>query len=309
MEKSVILSFLLILFLFSISYFFILSFGIFSQPKKLKEIGDQTKPLQIMKEGMMYYPNMKFNHNLITYYIDESCNQEKEKRVEEAMSILEREVGLIKFIKTKNNNSDIEIICNKVDIPLKNKNYFIQGEGGPISIINTSLFFVIEKGVIFLFYDKPPCEEPLVELHELLHVFGFEHSQNKKSIMYPVLNCDQQLTPDIINKMEELYNIDNLPDLYFENISVYKKGIFIDFNLNVKNQGLIDGKNVKIKIYTIPQNKFIEEFDLETISFGGGKFLEVKNLKLPFYTKEIKFEINDGEELNYDNNIKIFSLE
>ena len=41
-------------------------------------------------------------------------------------------------------------------------------------------FKTIEKGKIALFKESK-CEYPVVELHEISHVFGFDHIDNKKS--------------------------------------------------------------------------------------------------------------------------------
>ena len=73
---------------------------------------------------------------------------------------------------------------------------FIAGEGGPTSITNTSLYNVILKGKILL-YKKSECEEPIVELHELLHVFGFDHSQDPNNIMFNLSSCNQEISQDI----------------------------------------------------------------------------------------------------------------
>ena len=77
------------------------------------------------------------------------------------------------------------------------------------------------------------CSYPNVELHELLHVLGFDHSENKKSIMYQLIeSCDQILDQSIINQLKLLYAEENLPDLYFDKINVIKKGRYLPFIQN-----------------------------------------------------------------------------
>ena len=67
------------------------------------------------------------------------------------------------------------------------------------------------------------CNWPATELHELMHVFGFNHSMDSNSLMYPYLtSCNQKLDNSIIEELIRLYSIPNLPDLYFENISAIK---------------------------------------------------------------------------------------
>jgi len=257
--------------------------------------------------SLQYYPNMKFNHNIITYYIDSSCSDEKKLRIEEALNILEESVSEISFNEII--NGDIEITCEKKNTPSDSQGYFIAGEGGPTSVINASLFYIIEKGTVLLFYDKAVCDYPNIELHELLHVFGFGHSENKESIMYPVSSCNQVLTSDIANELKRLYSIENLPDLFFSDISVKKHGGYIDFELRIKNEGLTDADNIRLEIGSISSNTKIDEFDIGSINYGEGKYLKVENLKIPLRVDGIRFEIINGNEIDDNNNIAEFNID
>jgi len=141
-------------------------------------------------------------------------------------------------------------------------------------------------------------------LHELLHVLGFEHSENKNSIMYNTTSCQQILTNDIIDELKRLYSIQELPDLYFSSISATKHGSYLDFNVEVINSGLNEAENVKLEIYAEDEEEEkIDEFILENVGYGEGKSLEVKNLKISRAASKIKFVIVNGEDLDEKNNI------
>jgi hypothetical protein len=269
--------------------------------------GESAEGLEIQ-----YYPNMRFSLNEISYFIDDSCDEKKSSSIGEAFDYLENRIGNINFFESSS-NPNIIAKCNESVIrdyeTIGRKKHFIVGEGGPTSVISTGLFSVIEEGVIFLFYEKSLCDFPIVEIHELLHVFGFQHTTDKKSIMYPVASCEQDLSVEIINEMKRLYSIESLPDMRFTNITATKQGNYLNFEVRINNQGLKVSNQNNLIIYTYPSNKQIETFDLGTLDYGAGKSLTVTNLKLPLRTNSIKFEIQAGKELDYDNNVVEMSLQ
>lgn len=310
MRGEVIMLVVLIAILGIFSYFLYSEvFGFNKDPVKLNFLQNNTiTNITSYPDGNLeIYPNMKFNHNQITYNIDSSCDQEKTQRTLDALNIIQENVPELTF--QESSQADITITCDEKYTPSETSNkYFVAGEGGPTSVINTSLFYVIEKGAVLLFYSKSSCNSSNIELHELLHVFGFEHSENKKSIMYSVSSCSQVLTQDIVDELSRLYGIENLPELYFYDVSAYKKGIYLNFEIKVKNAGLVNANNVKLQIYVDSEERIIDEFDLGEVEYGNGKYLKVENVKIPLGTKKIKFEIVNSIEINRNNNIIEFEL-
>jgi len=262
----------------------------------------QENPIQARNsETPMFYPNLRFNHNDISYFIESSCSSNRAERMEEAFSILEEKVRIISFYPDISRGADIMIGCSK-DYLEKEENVFIAGEGGPTKIINTTLYNIIVTGKISLF-KKVSCDFPLVEIHELLHVFGFDHSDNEKSIMYNYSSCDQQITDDIVSNLILLYSVEPLADLYISDINSTKKGRYLDFSIEIRNRGLINADNSQLIVKVGEQE--IDTFDFGVIDFGGGKSLSVKNLRLPSRdTKEITFLLKtmNKKELDYQNN-------
>jgi len=250
---------------------------------------------------LQFYSNMRFPSTRISYNIQDSCPKAKKTRMLEAFSRLENETNLLKF--SESSEPEIFITCQETQEEIPGK-YFIAGEGGPTEIINASAFYIIEQGKVLLLYAKTDCNNYNIALHELLHVFGFEHSTNKESIMYNLTLCNQIITNDITNELKRLYSIPELPDLIFSSVTALKHGSYLDFNVEIKNQGLAESENASIDVYTKNSvEEKIDQFGLGSINYGEGKYLEVKNIKIDRNTKSLKFVLIDGKEINQGNNI------
>lgn len=256
-----------------------------------------------------FQPNMKFNKNNLSYKIDPFCDSSKTKKMKEAFEILSKDVGNIFFYET-DANATIEVECSndKKINEGKDNDFFIAGEGGGKDIIKTGRFNIITTGIILL-YNYPieyeECNTPNIELHELLHVFGFDHTKNQDSIMYPYLSCKQKLDESIILELKKLYSEPNLADLYFEDASAIKKGRYLDFNMTIKNSGVIDAENVTFSI--IDDGEIVETKKLGTIKYGAGVTIKIENLKLIHLNpKRIIFKIDNYnliKEIDKKNNI------
>ena len=247
--------------------------------------------------------NLRFNHNHISYFIEEKCAEVREDVMIEAFNIFENEMSLISFYRVKDKvEADINIGCSDNYIEL-GENLFVAGEGGPSRIINTSVFKIIEKGKISL-YNDPQCNYPIVELHELLHVFGFDHSNNPSSIMYNVSRCDQRITDDMIELIDKLYSIEPLADALISELTAVKKGKYLDFNITILNEGLIGIDSINLSV--VANDKEVQLVDLGELDIGYGRTLKVTNVKLPSINVErIDFiiDIEDNiRELNEENN-------
>jgi len=278
-------------------------------PEKLKVENSPSFEPTINSEIKQFYPNMKFNHNKISYIIGRDCNSEKKLRMEMAFQEVSKNVPVLIFYESVV-NPEIEISCTEREETDIEEKHFVAGEGGAKEIIQTGNYNVITRGVILLYENAKirlkKCDYPNVELHELLHVLGFDHSEDKRSILYPYIeSCTQVLDKSIIKELNDLYSKENLPDLYFDKIDVVKRGIYLDFDLTAKNSGSIKAQDVKLTI--IDGDIIIEEKDLGDFDFGSGITLKVENLKLkrldPDSIKFILDKENKIKELNETNNI------
>ncbi len=303
-----IFSFIIVIFLIAtlafLGYYLYQNLPGKTQPFKITQTLEPKQLENISNKIIQFYPNARFNHNNLSYFF-ENCEKEKQDRMKQAFSEITEKTQLITFHQTLNDNADILIGCSK-DYLEKEKYVFIAGEGGPSELINSSLYPIIVKGKILL-YDSS-CKTQIIELHELLHVFGFDHINNSDYIMYPYADCSMHLNQEYIDYLKKLYSIKPLPELYFNFLNASKSGRYLDFNLSVANEGLINAENVFLEISS--NQKDIETFELESIPFGMKKRFVVKNLKLPSRsTSQIKFKIEtSADEYEKTNNIATATL-
>ncbi|OGJ20737.1 hypothetical protein A3K73_03775 [Candidatus Pacearchaeota archaeon RBG_13_36_9] len=260
-----------------------------------------------------FYPNMKFNHNRISYSIEEACDADKKAAMTEAFRLLHEQVAEIEFYPSAV-EPNIEIMCTKKVEGTTGRNFFVAGEGGAEQIIQTKRYNVITKGIVLL-YGNPhgslECNWPNVELHELMHVFGFEHSQDENSLMYPYLeSCEQKLDEAIIKNLKEMYTQENLPDLYFESVQALKHGRYLNFNATIKNSGVIEARNIMLAVFD--DNEKGESFSLDNIDFGAGITFSVYNAKLNNRNSNTVRIVLDPDnhikEIDEQNNIAILEF-
>lgn len=253
--------------------------------------------------GMQFYANMRFPSEKISYSIDEDCTIQKKEDMKWAFEIIEEDTVLDFFEST---DAQIRVSCdekNRID----DNGLFIAGEGGPANISMGKYFRIIQNGQILLIRDSK-CERPNVAIHELLHVLGFDHSENPNNIMYPVSKCKQTIGEDIPNRIDSLYETPSLPDLEFEKVSANMKSRFLDVEMLIKNEGLKGSGDFKIIIST--GDSKIKEMNLEGIPIGYGNSIKIENLIVPqIKINDLKFFIEtDFEEINKKNNEVILNF-
>lgn len=317
-KKALILNLVLILLIIFIIIFgtYFLYLNIPGEPENLN-FSVSKPPIiikdQVFAEVSQFYPNMKFNHNSISYEIDPYCSNKKRQRMISAFNDLSSKLKIISFYEVFD-NSDIEVSCSEEKKESVDETYFIAGEGGAKEIIQTERYNIITNGTVLLYKEinTQECNWANIELHELIHVFGFGHSNNSNSLMYPYLeDCNQKLDESIIKELIRLYSEENLADLYFSGKNAVKKGRYLDFDLSIKNSGSIISKQTKFSV--LEDGKLVKEFDLDPISYGGGVVVEIKNLKLNSRNpKEIRFIIDKEDlvkEIDEENNIAVVSFD
>ena len=250
----------------------------------------------------VFMENLRFNHKNITYFIEPTCEPNRRNKLREAVEIFEEAMVILTFKEISGRQADIEIGCSNDYIEI-GESHFAAGEGGPSLIINTSKFKIIQKGKISL-YKESSCEYPVVEIHELSHVFGFDHIANPQGIMNNVSNCEQRITPDMAITIQQLYTIPELPDAEIKELAAIKKGKYLDFNITIGNEGLTNMPGFNLVI--VSKEKVIEKFVIEEIEIGHSRILQVSNVKLNSLSNvPIDFHIdytNQIEELDKEDN-------
>ena len=249
-----------------------------------------------------FYPNMRFPEPAISYRI-EDCTLSKKEDMQRAFDIVS-EKTILSFYPVSD-NEEIYITCdseNKIE-----GRFFIAGEGGPTNITQTSNFNVIKAGAITLIRESK-CSTPNVGIHELLHVLGFDHSPNPNNIMYEVSRCDQEISLDIIDTINNLYSTPTYADLSIDNVSAVMHSRYIDAELTITNNGLKVSEESIVKIYA--NNKLIKEFEVEGLDIGYGRKITLKNIFVfQLSVDELRFVIeHSGAEIDNANNEIILGI-
>ncbi len=268
----------------------------------------EPETLDVVEYGAVpiFAENMRFNHNLISYFISEDCDGSRRNDMVSAFNIFSREVKLVSFYEG-DMDADIKVGCSDEFIKLSEE-LFAAGEGGPSRIINTSGFKVIEEGKIIL-YNGEDCRYPIVALHELGHVFGFDHSEDPKNIMYNTSGCDQRMSEDMVEIMRELYSIEALSDARIESVNAVVHGKYLDFNISILNEGLVGIDSINLTIFADKEK--IDVVELGNIDIGYGRTLKVENMKLGGVSESVEFVLDaEGRirELNKENNVVEMTL-
>ena len=250
----------------------------------------------------VFMENLRFSHNRVSYSIESACVGTRRNAMLEAFGLFAERMGIISFYEVSS-GADIRVGCSDDYISM-GEQLFAAGEGGPSMIINTSFFKTIEEGKILL-YEAPGCDYPVVALHELCHVFGFDHSDDPLNVMYNTSNCRQRISADMVELIYNLYSIEPLADASIGGLVVVKKGKYLDFNISVLNEGLADIDAIDLEL--VVDGEVVQVMHLDYIGVGYGRSLQVQNIRLPSLSFEkIEFVIdrdNVVRELNEDNNV------
>jgi len=221
-------------------------------------------------EVSQFYPKMRFPTSSISYRI-EDCPLNKKEDMERSFEFIS-EKTILGFYSVQN-NEEIYVTCDsqsKIEGRL-----FIAGEGGPTNITQTSNFNVIKQGAITLIKESK-CPIPNVGIHELLHVLGFDHSPNPNNIMYEVSRCEQEISQDIIDTINNLYSTPTLADLSIDNASASMHGRYLDVSLTIINNGLKKSENSTVKIYA--DGDKVKELEIGELEIGYGSNTKYKKI-------------------------------
>lgn len=250
-------------------------------------------------QSKQFYDNLRFPTNVIRYKIDSDCPQQRIDSMNYAFKYFEDRTPL-KF--EESGDYQLEVVCSELAPKPEIANHFIAGEGGPTEIVNSTLYSVILSAKISL-YKESHCPVPHITVHELLHVLGYDHNNNPKSILYPTLDCSQTVDQYFVDQLNELYSVPGRPDLKITFANATKNGPYLSFGIEVANQGLTNAKGVVLSLES--DGKTIKDFSLEDIEIGTRKVLSVSNFRMSRSAQQIRFFVDKNDtisELDEENN-------
>lgn len=259
----------------------------------------------VSPKEMQFYENMRYPDKNI-YYKIYRCPIQKRDGMMRAFDMISN-LTVLNFYSVASGEEEISVTCdskNKIEGGL-----FIAGEGGPSNITQAGNFNVINNGKILLI-KKIECNKPIVEIHELLHALGFNHSNNPSNVMYPVAKCGQTIGDEIPLLINNLYSVKSLPDLTLENVSALMNGKYLDLNMTIRNNGLKASENSNIIIYV--DEKQIKKIFFEGLDVGYGKKIMLSNIWVPkinIKKIEVLIDYNSNELDKSNNKASLFLIE
>lgn len=253
------------------------------------------------QQSAQFYPNMRYQQRIIIYNVSDECTPIKQKLISDALSTLEASTHL-RFAHTQTGPAELSYLCSARTPEAEDKRHFVAGEGGPTRIINTTRYAVILSGKVLL-YRAEKCDRPIIALHETLHALGFDHTSDKKSVMFPLTDCSQELDPSTIAALNELYAVETAPDLVIQRVSANTTGRYLAFEISVANYGLASTPNATLVISS--PERLLHTFPLDDLEFGQRKTLTASNVRIPRDIETLLFTVEQapGEsDLNPSDN-------
>lgn len=157
---------------------------------------------------------MHWTHMPLTYSIANGCDNQK---IEKAINKLQAETNYAVSFKRAEKNADIEITCSYLKNCYENKTErrwfwlitteaICEHETGSTKITKIKRNRIMKAKIQLTIIKEKQDNCTETEAHELLHAFGYNHSQNNESIMYPERKgCNEDIDSDIVNDLIKKY--------------------------------------------------------------------------------------------------------
>ena len=164
-----------------------------------------------INDSFSHSERLHWTHMPLSYIIY-NCSDYQTRRILRALEAIENETNKsVLFRNNTDNETDINIVCNKDYKPSEeSKGYMTIGESGywtykdfPNIIAKAEINFY---GISENTYSGGCIAYPDAEVHELLHAFGYGHTEDRWSIMYPSsVECIRSIDDDITEDLIETY--------------------------------------------------------------------------------------------------------
>lgn len=270
------------------------------------------------------FPNPRWNHMPLTYYMDESSGEglagfgeDDPEYVRQAMRVWEEKTrGTISFEEVGSKDG-AEIVISWFPSLTAIEGGRVVGEGGPTRAVQTGgKYTLLAGGEIFLLPTDSKCVGVNRPVHEMGHVLGLGHAPpGHADIMFSKeVDCRQNITEVTMDAIEMLYREPALADLVITNVSSVRRGEYMDVNLTVRNVGLRDSVQTSLGFFVggeIIESLTAPSFSVvPSISPGGGISSKITNAKLPKGAKEVtiradwKGEVAESDEQNNEATVR-----
>ncbi len=163
------------------------------------------------------FPNavgLHWGHMPLIYEIY-NCTDYQANRLIRGFAKIENETkGDVSFLRLNNSSQnkevDIAVLCRKEYKSAPEPGYTVSGDSGYLTYVNYPNLIAKAEinfyGISSSTYSAGCTIYPDIEVHEILHGFGYGHNESTKSIMYPShVMCAFKIDDNIITDLKEKY--------------------------------------------------------------------------------------------------------
>jgi hypothetical protein len=154
------------------------------------------------KSKEMHWPNLPLKFQF------QNCTDYQTNRLNVAMEYISAKIKAISF-QSSNDSFDLVFVCSQEQ---KDRG-FVAGEAELNYYVGTSLF---APSKVYI-YHAQHCvgRRPTIEIHELMHVFGVNHSSlsDWNDLMNPyTTRCEADISLDTVDYLDSVYSSENLQE-------------------------------------------------------------------------------------------------
>lgn len=174
------------------------------------EMEVEVEKEEIKKDYFSNTDRLHFGEMPVTFGFKTECRQRIEDSMRLAFQSIENETEGIVYFEEVSNNPAISIFCAESE---RDRDSYTRALGSATCILDNDNPNLIIGGEIYIYGQGWVCGTgyPAVEVHEILHVFGFLHNPSPRSIMYRFSSDYSQGCT--IDSIDDVY-IDCLRNIY-----------------------------------------------------------------------------------------------
>jgi hypothetical protein len=165
--------------------------------------------ISYQKDQFSNITELHWTHMPLSYKII-NCTDYQKNRIVKAFNQIQKETENVVSFENVQINEDITVYCNKEERPTGYYDYYTSGESYYQVYENYSNRIAHAEinfyGITETTYSSGCTIYPDIEIHEILHAFGFEHTNQSNHIMNPYHTyCPSKLNQDIIDRLITIY--------------------------------------------------------------------------------------------------------